>query len=316
MNPKSLISTATSALLCALFLACGAKNESSTSTTGSQTNWLEPCKSDTECSGLRDAVCEQNICTRRCVEDSKCEALSSAASCQRVDDADTYKVCMPKCSGPHCSAPEPPPEVTGTQPTDSSPETDVREAGAPTATQTEPNQTRGDGGCVEPPMEVTLDGATQPDCTDGGCGQTTTVITSDGSTTSSDENCVGPENNPEQAYQCILSACPCAADAGDPVTCVEPTAEGVRYGFACVDGVWTIQAHDACATTLDQCFSPDQNVALSLTGTISGCACDDETDDFGACGIEGDARVPMTCSNGHWHAPFSCEGLEMDLCAF
>jgi hypothetical protein len=118
----------------------------------------------------------------------------------------------------------------------------------------------------------------------------------------------------DQAYECGITWCACDEGPTDvEVQCVE--ADGVLYPFACVDGFWTVESHGACATDDTRCYSPDQNVALALSGTIPGCDCVD--DDFD-CGVEGNLKLGMECAYGKWETrdgPPTCEGTAGDLCS-
>ena len=57
--------------------------------TGTQTNWLETCRGDSDCGGLR---CLCGVCTQSCDDDPSCSELPGA-SCVAAEDAGAMALC-------------------------------------------------------------------------------------------------------------------------------------------------------------------------------------------------------------------------------
>ncbi|MBN2193119.1 MAG: hypothetical protein JW751_09915 [Polyangiaceae bacterium] len=77
---------------------------------GSQTNWLQACRSDADCG---DLACHCGACTRSCSSDESCASLSGSVSCVPADDRGAIALCggdrpsspgfcLPSCDAAGC----------------------------------------------------------------------------------------------------------------------------------------------------------------------------------------------------------------------
>lgn len=130
-----------------------------------------------------------------------------------------------------------------------------------------------------------------------------------------DENsCVSPTQNVETAYECSPSFCPCSAADEGLEECVTGS-DGRLYALRCSEGTWTPVPNSNCTLDSEECFSPEQNVELAQSGTLRGCACDNEYSEV--CAESTDLRLPMWCLNGTWQVEPIESGcsINWDLCA-